>query len=159
MRYGHAHLQQVYHSQLRNRYQKSTESLQEFENDIARLVRLAYPETPENVLERLAVQGFIDGLRDKETKRALILARPSTLPTALASALEFEAAEHASRRQGNIRTIEDADEPCHESTEATIRRVLNEVMPKKKQLRCWHCGGLGHVRRRCDQLQNKSPEN
>ncbi|KAJ8939819.1 hypothetical protein NQ318_014946 [Aromia moschata] len=36
MRYGQSHLEHVYHSQLKNRYQKSNESLQEFEADIAR---------------------------------------------------------------------------------------------------------------------------
>ncbi|KAG5891947.1 hypothetical protein JTB14_002223 [Gonioctena quinquepunctata] len=66
LRYGHAHLEHVYHSQLKNRCQKSGESLQEFETDIARLVRLAYPSTPENVMERLAVQAFLDGLRDQK---------------------------------------------------------------------------------------------
>ncbi|KAJ8957953.1 hypothetical protein NQ318_001952 [Aromia moschata] len=60
MRYGQSHLEHVYHSQLKNRYQKSNESLQEFEADIARLVRLAYSSTPENVMERLAVQAFLD---------------------------------------------------------------------------------------------------
>ncbi|KAJ8949441.1 hypothetical protein NQ318_007542 [Aromia moschata] len=69
MRYGQSHLEHVYHSQLKNRYQKSSESLQEFEADIARLVRLAYSSTPENVMERLAVQAFLDGLRDTETER------------------------------------------------------------------------------------------
>lgn len=38
------------------------ESLQELENDIARLARLAYLGTPKNATERLAVQAFIDGL-------------------------------------------------------------------------------------------------
>ncbi|KAJ8962257.1 hypothetical protein NQ318_018231 [Aromia moschata] len=79
MRYGQSHLEHVYHSQLKNRYQKSNESLQEFEADIVRLVRLAYSSTPENVMERLAVQAFLDGLRDTETRQALNLARPSKL--------------------------------------------------------------------------------
>ena len=40
-RYGQAHLKNAYYSQLKNRYQKSNESLQDFEADIARLARLA----------------------------------------------------------------------------------------------------------------------
>ncbi|KAJ8937347.1 hypothetical protein NQ318_003621 [Aromia moschata] len=79
MRYGQSHLEHVYHSQLKNRYQKSNESLQEFEADIARLVRLAYSSTPENVIERLAVQAFLD----------------AELVDALARALEFEAAKQS----------------------------------------------------------------
>ncbi|KAJ8933897.1 hypothetical protein NQ318_008689 [Aromia moschata] len=38
-----------------------------------RLVRLAYSSMPETVMERLAVQAFLDGLRDTETRQALRL--------------------------------------------------------------------------------------
>ncbi|KAJ8941472.1 hypothetical protein NQ318_015951 [Aromia moschata] len=106
MRYGQSHLEHVYHSQLKNRYQKSNESLQEFEADIARLVRLAYSSTPENVMEQLAVQAFLDGLRDTETRQALTLARPSKLVDALARALEFEAAKQSCRGQAKVRRME-----------------------------------------------------
>ncbi|KAJ8948254.1 hypothetical protein NQ318_013242, partial [Aromia moschata] len=138
MRYGQSHLEHVYHSQLKNRYQKSNESLQEFEADIARLVRLAYSSTPENVMERLAVQAFLDGLRDTETRQALTLARPSKLVDALARALEFEAAKQSCRGQAKVRRVEEGDEEgtCNE---AEIRRVV-EGMLEKRQIRCWNCG-------------------
>ncbi|KAJ8944747.1 hypothetical protein NQ318_011653 [Aromia moschata] len=138
MRYGQSHLEHVYHSQLKNRYQKSNESLQEFEADIARLVRLAYSSTPENVMERLAVQAFLDGLRDTETRQALTLARPSKLVDALARALEFEAAKQSCRGQAKVRRMEDGVEEgtCNE---AEIRRVV-EGMLEKRQIRCWNCG-------------------
>ncbi|KAJ8962077.1 hypothetical protein NQ318_018027, partial [Aromia moschata] len=137
MRYGQSHLEHVYHSQLKNRYQKSNESLQEFEADIARLVRLAYSSTPENVMERLAVQAFLDGLRDTETRQALTLARPSKLVDALARALEFEAAKQSCRSQAKVRKME---EDVEEGTcnEAEIRRVV-EGMLEKRQIRCWNC--------------------
>ncbi|KAJ8933795.1 hypothetical protein NQ318_001525 [Aromia moschata] len=106
MRYGRSHLEHVYHSQLKNRCQKNNESLQEFEADIARLVRLAYSSTPENVMERLAVQAFLDGLRDTETRQALTLARPSKLVDALPRALEFEAAKQSCRGQAKVRKME-----------------------------------------------------
>ncbi|KAJ8949438.1 hypothetical protein NQ318_007539, partial [Aromia moschata] len=138
MRYGQSHLEHVYHSQLKNRYQKSNESLQEFEADIARLVRLAYSSTPENVMERLAVQAFLDGLRDTETCQALTLARPSKLVDALARALEFEAAKQSCRGQAKVRRMEEGVEEgtCNE---AEIRRVV-EGMLEKRQIRCWNCG-------------------
>ncbi|KAJ8946106.1 hypothetical protein NQ318_010405 [Aromia moschata] len=137
MRYGQSHLEHVYHSQLKNRYQKSNESLQEFEADIARLVRLAYSSTPENVMERLAVQAFLDGLRDTETRQALTLARPSKLVDALARALEFEAAKQSCRGQAKVRWMEEGVEEgtCNE---AEIRRVV-EGMLEKRQIRCWNC--------------------
>ncbi|KAJ8953486.1 hypothetical protein NQ318_023607 [Aromia moschata] len=137
MRYGQSHLEHVYHSQLKNRCQKNNESLQEFEADIARLVRLAYSSTPENVMERLAVQAFLDGLRDTETRQALTLARPSKLVDALARALEFEAAKQSCRGQAKVRRVEEGVEEgtCNE---AEIRRVV-EGMLEKRQIRCWNC--------------------
>ncbi|KAJ8947660.1 hypothetical protein NQ318_009544 [Aromia moschata] len=137
MRYGQSHLEHVYHSQLKNRYQKSNESLQEFEADIARLVRLAYSSTPENVMERLVVQAFLDDLRDTETRQALTLARPSKLVDALARALELKAARQSCRSQAKVRKME---EDVEEGTcnEAEIRRVV-EGMLEKRQIRCWNC--------------------
>ncbi|KAJ8946991.1 hypothetical protein NQ318_019072 [Aromia moschata] len=147
MRYGQSHLEHVYHSQLKNRYQKSNESLQEFEADIARLVRLAYSSTPENVMERLAVQAFLDGLRDTETRQALTLARPSKLVDALARALEFEAAKQSCRGQAKVRRMEDGVEEgtCNE---AEIRRVAKEILERGQfgvgmVLRGWS-GGTSH---------------
>ncbi|XP_074039692.1 uncharacterized protein [Leptinotarsa decemlineata] len=145
LRYGQAHLEHVYHSQLKNRCQKSGESLQEFEADIARLVRLAYPATPENVMERLAVQAFLDGLRDQETRQALTLAHPKHLVDALASALEFEAAKQSCKSQSKVRAIEE-DGQVPADIEATIRKVMKEVLPERKNIRCWNCGKIGHVR-------------
>ncbi|KAJ8933239.1 hypothetical protein NQ318_011678 [Aromia moschata] len=105
MRYGQSHLEHVYHSQLENRCQKNNESLQEFEAGIERLVRLAYLSIPENAMERLAVQAFLDGLRDTQTRQALILARPSKLVDALARALEFEPTKQSSRSQAKVRKM------------------------------------------------------
>ncbi|KAJ8949007.1 hypothetical protein NQ318_005181 [Aromia moschata] len=152
MRYGQSHLEHVYHSQLKNRYQKSNESLQEFEADIARLVRLAYSSTSENVMERLAVQAFLDGLRDTETRQALT---PSKLVDALARALEFEAAKQSCRGQAKVRRMEEGVEEgtCNE---AEIRRVV-EGMLEKRQIRCWNCGKVGHVRSRCPRNKETSP--
>lgn len=97
LQYGQAQLERIYHSQLKNRCQRSSESLQEFEADIAHLVRLAYTVIPENMMERLAVRAFLDDLRDQETRQALTLALPTHLVDALACALEFEAAKQSCR--------------------------------------------------------------
>ncbi|KAJ8947826.1 hypothetical protein NQ318_009970 [Aromia moschata] len=155
MRYGQSHLEHVYHSQLKNRYQKSNESLQEFEADIARLVRLAYSSTPENAMERLAVQAFLDGLRDTETRQALTLARPSKLVDALARALEFEAAKESCRRQA---TIPKMEEDLEEGTcnEAEIRRVAKEILDKRP-IRRWNGGKVRHIRGRRIEKKKAPP--
>ncbi|KAJ8983162.1 hypothetical protein NQ317_016261 [Molorchus minor] len=91
MRFGDKHLQQVYQAQLKGRNQRINENLQQYEADIARLVYLAYPTAPRDFIEQLAVQVFIDGIRDCETQQALRLARCKKLNEVLAYALEFEA--------------------------------------------------------------------
>ncbi|CAH2005971.1 unnamed protein product [Acanthoscelides obtectus] len=50
MRYGQSHLEHVYHTQLKNRFQKSGKSLQEFEADIARW--MAKKDIPEDEEEQ-----------------------------------------------------------------------------------------------------------
>ncbi|KAJ8978807.1 hypothetical protein NQ317_014277 [Molorchus minor] len=151
MRYGQTNLEHVYHSQLKNRYQKPSETLKEFQVDISRLVRLAYPATPEAVMERLAVQAFLDGLRDGETRQALILARPTNLVDALTRALEFEAAKQCAKGQARIRQVEE--DSNGDTMEATIRKFVKEALSEAKKVQCWKCGKVGHIRRRCPENQ------
>ncbi|KAJ8975990.1 hypothetical protein NQ317_016236 [Molorchus minor] len=151
MRYGQTNLEYVYHSQLKNRYQKPSETLKEFQVDISRLVRLAYPATPEAVMERLAVQAFLDGLRDGETRQALILARPTNLVDALTRALEFEAAKQCAKGQARIRQVEE--DSNGDTMEATIRKFVKEALSEAKKVQCWKCGKVGHIKRRCPENQ------
>ncbi|KAK9744171.1 hypothetical protein QE152_g8033 [Popillia japonica] len=92
-------MEQVYRSQLKNRSQKSTESLQEYQAEVFRLTRCAYPTVPDEVNESLAIDKFLDGLRDIETQQAVKLARPKTLKEALSQALEFKAVKQSIRSQ------------------------------------------------------------
>lgn len=162
MRYGDAHLQQVYHAQVKSRIQNNEESLQEFEADIARLVRLAYPTAPDSFLEQLTVQTFVDGLRDGETQQSLRLARPRTADDALAHALEFEAAKQASRGHGRIRTVAEESEGSQDRLEELVLRMLwkedrRRSRPEAWGPRCWNCGERGHMRRRCPKPRNDQP--
>lgn len=156
MRYGNAHLEQVYQTQLRNRYQSSKEKLQEFEADVARLVRLAHPTAPDSVLECLATQTFIYGVRDSEIQQALRLARPKTLGDALSYALDHEAAKQASRNQSQVRNIDAERNENTEDLDERVRRIVSDVFAGKKKLRCWNCGELGHPQRLCRKLQTKT---
>ncbi|KAJ8936187.1 hypothetical protein NQ318_020932 [Aromia moschata] len=88
-------------------------------------------------MEQLAVQVFLDGLRDTETHQALTLARPSKLVDALARALEFEAAKQSCRGQAKVCKMEEnvGQGTCNE---AEIRRVVDDMWGKR-QIRCWNC--------------------
>ncbi|KAG8223466.1 hypothetical protein J437_LFUL001960 [Ladona fulva] len=148
MRFGQTHLEQVYQSQMTNRRQKSSETLQELEADVARLVRLAYPSAPESMMEFLAVQTFVGVLRDGELQRSLRLARPKSLIDALAIALEHEAAMKASRSHARARVLtEEIDND--KLVEKVLKQVMEVLSKKKWEVRCWNCGELGHVKSAC----------
>ncbi|KAJ8910450.1 hypothetical protein NQ315_008862 [Exocentrus adspersus] len=79
-RYGDAHLQHVYQAQLRSRRQRFEETLQQYEANISRMVNLAYPTAPAEVIEQLlSVSSFIEGLRDPEIGLLVRLARHKTI--------------------------------------------------------------------------------
>ena len=152
-RYGDGHLQQVYKAQLRTRNQRANETLQEFEADIARMVRLAYPTAPDGFLEEIAIDTFVNGLRDSDLQKALKLARPKLLDEALAVALEHETASQTSRGH-RVRTIGEETET--ESLEELVRRILRQDKIKRREPRCWNCGELGHLRRSCQKQPSEN---
>lgn len=149
MRFGHRHMEQVYRSQLRGRYQKPNETLQEFEADVARLVRSAYPTVPDEVCESLSIDKFLDGLRESETQQAVKLARPKTLSEALTQALEFEAVKQSIRGQARARAANVESTEPQWTLEELVQKVIDALKTKRKELRCWGCGELGHPRSRC----------
>ena len=160
MRFGHRHMEQLYRSQLKNRIQRSNETLQEFEADIARLVRSAYPTVSDDVCESLAVEKFLDGLRASETQQAVKLARPQTLSEALTQALEFEAVKQSLRGHAQARVMEVVEENRQLSIEDIVKKVLEALKGRKRQLRCWGCGQVGHLRNRCPgKSEQQSQEN
>ena len=165
IRYGDRHREQVHQAQLKSCSQKNDESLQEYHSHVARLVRLAYPSAPEDFGEQLAVQVFIDGLRDCETQQALRLGRHKLLCEALTHAMEFEAAKHASRSHARVRQLSTTEkQPAESELLDLLRKMLNDHQEKeaKKEeqkeqratrrgrgARCWNCGNFGHLQSSC----------
>ena len=143
MRYGRGHLKQVYRSQLKARRQRSNESLTEFEFDVSRLSRLAWPDVDQDTLEQLTVDAFLDGLQDREVKVQVTLSRPTKIVEALARALDMEAVKTSCRTQAHVRQLDEDDD------EDLVCRLEELIAKRKAELRCWKCGELGHVRSRC----------
>ncbi|KAJ8914922.1 hypothetical protein NQ315_016076 [Exocentrus adspersus] len=165
-RYGDAHLQHVYQAQLRSRRQRFEETLQQYEADISRMVNLAYPTAPAEVIEQLSVSSFIDGLRDPEIGQLVRLARHKTISEALAQALEIEAAKEASRfasnpYQGRNKKMKTTDDNLIDLLLELLQQFKNgqnigRCTPNggRKPIRCWTCGAEGHVRRQCPQTDS-----
>ncbi|KAJ8914881.1 hypothetical protein NQ315_014894 [Exocentrus adspersus] len=168
LRFGSKYLSQVYQNQLKSRSQGPTETLQEFSTDIERMVRLAYPEAPEEFIKQLNVQSFIDGVKDPELQQALRLERFKTLSEAVIYGLEFEAAKNVSRRNKvrEVKIVEPANnDEEKESTHQLLKGMMTllekltngdnkQVSRSGRQLKCFGCGKIGHIQRNCRRRSN-----
>ncbi|XP_039297743.1 uncharacterized protein LOC120354506 [Nilaparvata lugens] len=148
MKFCHQHLDQMYRSQFKNRVQKPNESLQEYEIDIARLVRNAYPFVDDEVYESLAVERFLDGLCEAETQRAIELAHPQTLSEALTQAFEYEAVTQSLSVHVHNQAVSVGDNH-DELMEEIIKKILEKLRIEKKEIKYWGCGERGHLRSKC----------
>ena len=75
------------------------ESLPELAEDIERLVRLAYPDAAEPMVEVLSKDQFVDALPEEDMRLRIRQNKPATLRDALAVALELESYRLASRQK------------------------------------------------------------
>ena len=153
MRFGNKHMERVYRSQLINRCQKPNETLQEFEFDIIRLIKSAYPSVSDDVYQSLAIDRFLEGLRELETQQAV--------NDALTQALEFEAVKKSVRSHARVRALEETEGGSSAlSVEDIVQKVLAKLEKRGKEPRCWNCGKMGHLRNKCPRPQKKErPEN
>ncbi|GFS91189.1 gag-Pol polyprotein [Trichonephila clavipes] len=136
--------------QLKSRQQKVSETLQELATDVERLSHLAFSDCPTEVREVLALQHFIDGVRDPEIQKALRMADLKDLKGALVFAMKFEAAQQATRKDRHpIRAVNESDtsNSSVERLERQMRSFMNRVeslmsqkADGKKTLKCWTCG-------------------
>ncbi|KAJ8916398.1 hypothetical protein NQ315_014608 [Exocentrus adspersus] len=159
----------VGHAQLRSRRQRFEETLQQYETDISRMINLAYPMAPAEVIEQLSVSRFIEGLTDPEIGQLVRLARHKTISEALAQALEIEAAKQASRgtskvRQVNTYQYQDRERKMlkpNKNLIDSIKDVLEKfndgqnsedsTTNRRRLIRCWTCSMEGQVQSRCPQ--------
>jgi len=99
LRYRTKHLTPMYQSQLKSRLQGPSETLQEFGTEVRRLTRLAYPQAPEECLNQIAVQTFIDGVKGAVLQLAFRLGRFNNLTDALVYSLKFKVAKNISHKK------------------------------------------------------------
>ncbi|KAJ8911883.1 hypothetical protein NQ315_012297 [Exocentrus adspersus] len=171
LRFGSKYLSQVYQNQLKSLSQGPTETLQEFSTDIEKMVRLAYPEAPEEFIKQLNVQSFIDGVKDPELQQALRLGRFKTLSEAVIYGLEFEAAKYVSRRN-KVREVKIFEPANNDEVKGRTQQILEEILAllkkstggdknqasrNSRQIKCFGCGKIGHIERNC-RRQSTSEE-
>ncbi|GFX52679.1 retrovirus-related Pol polyprotein from transposon 412 [Trichonephila clavipes] len=163
LRFGEKCVKDYSRLQLKSRQQKVSETLQELATDVERLSHLAFSDCPTEVREVLALQHFIDGVRDPEIQKALRMADLKDLKGALVFAMKFEAAQQATRKDRHpIRAVNESDtsNSSVERLERHMRSFMNRVeslmsqkADGKKTLKCWTCGREGHLQRICRARQ------
>ncbi|GFW65555.1 retrovirus-related Pol polyprotein from transposon 412 [Trichonephila clavipes] len=163
LRFGEKCVKDYSRLQLKSRQQKVSETLQELATDVERLSHLAFSDCPTEVREVLALQHFIDGVRDPEIQKALRMADLKDLKGALVFAMKFEAAQQATRKDRHpMRAVNESDtsNSSVERLERQMRSFMNRVeslmsqkADGKKTLKCWTCGREGHLQRSCRARQ------
>ncbi|GFV52414.1 retrovirus-related Pol polyprotein from transposon 412 [Trichonephila clavipes] len=163
LRFGEKCVKDYSRLQLKSRQQKVSETLQELATDVERLSHLAFSDCPTEVREVLALQHFIDGVRDPEIQKALRMADLKDLKEALVFAMKFEAAQQATRKDRHpIQAVNESDtsNSSVERLERQMRSFMNRVeslmsqkADGKKTLKCWTCGREGHLQRSCRARQ------
>ncbi|GFW72741.1 hypothetical protein TNCV_1265851 [Trichonephila clavipes] len=163
LRFGEKCVKDYSRLQLKSRQQKVSETLQELATDVERLSHLAFSDCPTEVREVLALQHFIDGVRDPEIQKALRMADLKDLKGALVFAMKFEVAQQATRKDRHpIRAVNELDtsNSSVERLERQMRSFMNRVeslmsqkADGKKTLKCWNCGREGHLQRSCRARQ------
>lgn len=156
--------------QLKTRQQKPDESLQELASDIERLVLLSYKDCPADARERIAVQQFMDSIRNLDLKNVLrmSLSEFKDLRSATTYALKIQSAQEASRMERRmVRQVElsstETDAPDYvkeiksdvQRLEMMIERALQLRRGNPRKIKCWSYDEEGHLRNRCPKLSGE----
>ncbi|GFV97677.1 gag-Pol polyprotein [Trichonephila clavipes] len=163
LRFGEKCVKDYSRLQLKSRQQKVSETLKNWRRTSRGFSHLAFSDCPTEVREVLALQHFIDGVRDLEIQKALRMADLKDLKGALVFAMKFEAAQQATRKDRHpIRAVNESDtsNSSVERLERQMRSFMNRVeslmsqkADGKKTLKCWTCGREGHLQRSCRARQ------
>jgi hypothetical protein len=170
---------ELYRVQMKERRQKTGETLPELGQAIRRLANLAYPTASSDIRESLSKDQFVDALVDSEMRFRITQSRPGNLNEAIKLAVELEAynrAEHKTRHlQATLaETGEDANSLPAMLTKLTekvdkLQKDVDEMKGPKtsswsrdfnrdssvrghgktKDKKCSYCHKPGHLRRDC----------
>ena len=105
-RFGLAHQTELNRMQLKARTHYREETLAELVEDIEHLVRIAYPEAAEAMVEVLAQDQFTDALPEEDMTLHICQSKPTSLRDVLQIALELESYQIASKQK--IRCVREA---------------------------------------------------
>jgi hypothetical protein len=139
-RFGDHQLAAAYRSYLKGRVLTGGETLQEFAAAVEQLTHQALVGLPEGHIQTEAAHAFIDGIRDREVKKHLLLGGACTLNEALNQALKIETAKAAAWPRARLREV---------TRVPTGRPPASPERRRNERPVCWECGKPGHFLRDC----------
>ena len=176
-RFGLSHQTELNRMRLKARTRRRDESLAELAEDVEHLVRLAYHEAAEAMVEVLAKDQFVDALPDEDMRLRIRQNKPATLRDALGTALELESYQLASKQKARFVREAQLEErhsvqqrmtdQTKEKTGDTLQQLVDALRqvtkgpgrrqfptPRKERNRsersnlvCWECKERGHRKR------------
>ena len=159
-RYEPEHATAMYKAKLRSAERGDSQSVSEFADDVADLVRKAYPAMAPDTQEVLAKDKFIEALSDSELRLWVLHVQPESLNDAVSAAIEGETVLQRERiRRPRVRVAQEADDSLSRriaSLEEAVKQVSTGSRPNKRRggagrgrSECWRCHELGHFAREC----------
>jgi len=119
--------------------QESGETFQEFAAAVEQLAHRVLFGLPVTFIQTEAAHSFIDGIRDREVKKHLLMGGYRILNATLILALKLEAAKAAAGSPARLREL----------TGAFARASQPPDRRREGRPLCWQCGTAGHLRRNC----------
>jgi hypothetical protein len=101
-RFGSLHRSEIFRAQLQTRVRKDNESLSVLSQDIKKLTRCAYPGAPSFVTDVLALDQFIDALKDPDMRLRIREARPYNINELEILAVILETFKQADNHRGKL---------------------------------------------------------
>lgn len=102
--------------------------------DVFKLGKLAYPTLDDNILKNIAVDVFIDGLRDPELQQNLRLLRPNTLGEPLVKALEYKSVKQSLSKSVRVREVNFQNNSRPDSDMQKTVTSLKDAVTKLKKI-------------------------
>ncbi|XP_069964609.1 uncharacterized protein [Bactrocera oleae] len=150
--YGSELKKQIVQMELRNRRQKTNESLQEFATEIERLTHLAYAHKSMEYIEDTNIQTFVNRIRDNTTRFAALACPKLTFAKTVSYALTQETASLLCNQTFKAHKVEIEEQTWVnqllekiDNMQKALEKSTEEHQKNDGVLKCFNCGKSGHA--------------